>query len=87
MATGIGRLWGIGLKELRGKGKKSKVMEGRKLLSVAARACGYKGRDVAEFLRKDPAAVTGYLKDEKSLHDEVERLFLFLGENSQHLNN
>jgi hypothetical protein len=49
MAMGIGRLWGVGIKELRGKGKKSKVMEGRKLLSVAARECGYKGREVAEF--------------------------------------
>jgi len=81
MATGIGRLWGIGLKELRNKGKKSKVMEGRKLLSLAARECGYKGREVAEFLRKDPAAVTGYLKDEKSLRDKLERLFLLMGEN------
>ena len=87
MATGIGRLWGIGLKELRNKGKKSKVMEGRKLLSLAARECGYKGREVAEFLRKDPAAVTGYLKDEKSLRDKLERLFLLLWENSQNLNN
>ena len=60
---------------------------GRKLLGVAARECGYKGREVADFLRKDPAAVTGYLKDEKSLHDKVERLFLLLGEKSQNLNN
>ena len=87
MATGIGRLWGIGLKELRDKGKKLKVMEGRKLLSLAARECGYKGREVADFLRKDPAAVTGYLKDEKRLHNKLERLFLLLGETRQDLNN
>jgi C4-type Zn-finger protein len=52
-----------------------------------SRECGYKGREVAEFLRKDPAAVTGYLKDEKSLHDKLERIFSLLGENSQDLNN
>lgn len=56
-------------------------MEGRKLLSLAARECGYKGREVADFLRKDPASVTGYLKDEKNLHNSLERLFLVLGEN------
>jgi putative transposase len=80
MATGIGQLWGIGLKELRDKGKKSKVMEGRKLLSLAARAYGYKGREVADFLRRDPAAVTGYLKDENSLRPKLEKLFVHLGE-------
>jgi hypothetical protein len=86
IAVGIGQLWGIGLKELRDKGKKSKVIEGRKLLSLAARACGYKGREVADFLKKDPAAVTGYLKKEKSLRPKLGKLFVLLGE-AQNANN
>jgi putative transposase len=87
MATGIRQLLGIELKELSSKGKSPKVMEGRKLLSLAARECRYKGREIAAFLRKDPAAITGYLKEEKSLHDKLKQLFSILGENRQNLNN
>jgi len=86
MAAGINQLLGIGLKELREKGKNSKVIEGRKLLSLAARACGYKGREVADFLQKDPAAVTGYLKEEKSLRTKLKKLFVLLGE-ARNVNN
>ena len=86
MTAGIDQLLGIGLRELREKGKKSKVIEGRKLLSLAARACGYKGREVADFLQKDPAAVTGYLKEEKSLRTKLKKLFVLLGE-ARNVNN
>jgi putative transposase len=87
IAAGIDQLWGIGLKELRDKGKESGRMEGRKLLSLAARQCGYKGIEIADFLRRDPAAVTDYLKDEKSLQSKLERLFLVLGECRKNVNN
>jgi hypothetical protein len=87
IAAGIGQLWGIGLKELRDKGKESGRMEGRKLLSLAARECGYKGTEIADFLRRDPAAVTDYLKGEKSLRSKLERLFLILGECRKNVNN
>jgi putative transposase len=78
IAAAIGQLWGINLIELREKGKKQKAIEGRKLLSLAARAYGYKGMEVAEFLRRDPAAITGYLKDGVNLCSEVEKLFNLL---------
>jgi hypothetical protein len=87
IATGIGQLWGIGLKELRDKGKRPKEVEGRKLLSLAARQCGYKGTEIADFLRRDPAAATDYLKDKKSLRNRLERLFLILGECRKNVNN
>jgi REP element-mobilizing transposase RayT len=87
IASGIGQLRGIGLEELRDKGKEPGRMEGRKLFSLAARQCGYKGTEIADFLRRDPAAVTDYLKDEKSLRNRLERLFLILGEFRKNVNN
>ena len=60
------------------KGKNSGVMEGRKLLSLAGREYGYKGREIAEFMGKDPAAVTGYLKGSQELRAKMESFILRL---------
>ncbi len=78
IARGIGEVFGIPLNELRGKGKDSGVMEGRRLFSLVGREYGYKGKEMAEFLGKDPAAVTGYLRRGQDLQDKTERLILFL---------
>jgi hypothetical protein len=46
--------------------------------------------DLAEFLpeqEKDLSAVTGYQKEEKTLHDKLEKLFSIPEGNKQHLNN
>ena len=62
-------------------------MEGHKLMRLAAREYGYKGREVAEFLRKDPAAVARYLRDKDSFYDKMDKLFLTLGDTEQNVNN
>jgi REP element-mobilizing transposase RayT len=54
---------GISLDDLRSATKQARVMAGRRLLSVVSKTYGYKGKEIAEFLRKDPAAVTGYLRN------------------------
>jgi putative transposase len=54
---------GITLDDLRSATKQARVMAGRRLLSVVAKTYGYKGKEIAEFLRKDPSAVTGYLRN------------------------
>ena len=87
IAKGIRQIYGITLKELRGKGKDLGVMEGRKLMSLAAREYGYKGREVAEFLRKDPAAVARYIRDKDSFYDKMDKLFLTLEDTEQNVNN
>lgn len=51
------------LANLRSATKQERAMEGRRLLSVVAQAYGYKGKEIAEYLRKDPAAVSGYLRN------------------------
>ena len=78
IARGIEEVGGIRLSELRGKGKDSGVMEGRELFSLAAREYGYKGKEIAEFLGKDPAAVTGYLRRGQDLRTRLESLILSL---------
>jgi len=87
IARGVGEVFGIALGELRGRGKDSGVMEGRRLFSLVGREYGYKGREIAEYLGKDPAAVTGYLRKEQYLEDKTERLILFLEGARKNLNN
>jgi len=87
ITRGIEEVTGICLSELRGKGKDSGVMEGRKLFSLAGKEYGYKGKEIAEFLGKDPAAVTGYLRRSQDLRAKLERLNQRLDAVGENLNN
>jgi len=87
IGRGIGEVLGIRLNELRGKGKDSVVMEGRRLFSLIGREYGYKGKEIAEFLGKDPAAVTGYLRWSQELREKMERLIPLLDRVGNNLNN
>lgn len=62
-------------------------MEGRKLFSLAGREYGYKGKEIAEFLGKDPAAVTGYLRRSEDLRAKMEGLILRLDAVGKNPNN
>lgn len=62
-------------------------MEGRRLFSLAAKEYGYKGKEIAAFLAKDPASVTGYLRRGQDLRDKKERLDLLLDGATKNLNN
>ena len=87
IAGRIQEITGIRLSELREKGKDSRALEGRELFSLAGREYGYKGKEIAEFLRKDPAAVTGYLRRSQDLRAKMERLLLYLNVDGTNLNN
>jgi len=87
IGRGVGKVFGIPFGELRGRGKGSGVMEGRRLFSLVGREYGYKGREIAEYLGKDPAAVTGYMRREQDLGDKMERLILFLEGTRKNFNN
>jgi putative transposase len=86
IGRGIEEVFGIGLGELKGMGKDTGVMEGRRLFSLTAREYGYKGREIAAFLAKDPASVTGYLRRGQDLRDKKERLNLLLDSVRKNLN-
>ncbi len=87
IARGIEEFTNIHISELMGKAKDSKVMEGRKLFSLIGKEYGYKGKEIAEFLRKDPAAVTGYLLRSQDLKGKMEELIQRLEAGRKNLNN
>ena len=62
-------------------------MEGRRLLSLTGREYGYKGKEIAAFLEKDPASVTGYLRRDQDLQSKRERLIFLLDGGRKNLNN
>jgi len=35
---------------------------GRRLVTLTAQVCGYKGTEIAEYLQKDPSSATKYAK-------------------------
>lgn len=74
LADGIQKVYGVKLKEMQENGKGVKISLGRKLFSLVASEHGYKGKEMAEYIRKDPAMITRYLKDRKDSQAEVERL-------------
>jgi REP element-mobilizing transposase RayT len=86
IGRGIEEIVGIGLGELKGKGKDTRVMEGRKLFSLVAREYGYKGKEIAAHLSKDPASVTGYLRSGQDLRNKKEKLDLLLDGVRRNLN-
>jgi len=87
IARGIEEIYGIRLGDLKGRGKDTGVMEGRRLLSLTGREYGYKGKEIAVFLEKDPASVTGYLRRGQDLQDKKERLISWLDGGRKNLNN
>ena len=54
---------GITLKQLTGKSKNREILRVRKLASFAAREFGYKCKEIAFYLKKDPSVITRYLKE------------------------
>ncbi len=74
----IGKMRGITLKQLRGKSRNREILRVRKLASLAAKEYGYKGKETAVYLQKDPSVITRYLKDEEKLKSEVAHVISFL---------
>jgi hypothetical protein len=63
--------YSISLDQLRSSSKAGAVMKARRVFSQTAKRFGYRGREIAEYLRKDPASVTGYLQGEE-YHREID---------------
>ncbi len=80
IAAAIERAYPITLHELRSWSRRGPVLFGRRVFSLVAKEYGYKGREIAEYLQKDPAAVTGYLRRGGELGVAVERVFRWLTE-------
>jgi hypothetical protein len=69
----------IALAELRSWSRRADLLRGRQVISLIAKEYGYTGREIAAFLNKDPAAVTGYLRQRNGLGIEVNKMLQEIG--------
>jgi len=74
IAKGIEKIWGITLKQIRERSKSDNITLGRRLLSLVAKEYGYKGKEIGQYIRKDPAIVTRDLKEKERLEREREKV-------------
>jgi putative transposase len=74
MAAAIGETFGITLRQMRQKGKDRGITHGRKLLSLVAHEYGYRGREIAGYMGKDPALITRHIKEKEELKRDTERV-------------
>jgi len=80
IAETIGRNKGITINQLREKSRDRGILEVRKLASVTAREFGYKGKEIAHFLQKDPSVVNRYLKDGEKFKADIEHILKLLND-------
>lgn len=74
IAKGVEKAYGISLKQIREKGKDRDISTGRKLFSFIAHEYGYKGKEIAEYAKKDPASVTRYLKEKRDFYEGIKKV-------------
>jgi REP element-mobilizing transposase RayT len=71
LARALERQYDVSLEEMRSWGRTFNILTARRLFSILAKEYGYKGREIAVYLRKDPAAVTGYLRSGEEVRKGV----------------
>ena len=74
IAKKVEQIFGITLRQLREKSKDRGITTGRKLMSFAAKEYGYKGKEIAEYLCKDPVVVSRYIRERNNFSGEVEKI-------------
>jgi REP element-mobilizing transposase RayT len=74
IAKGIEKVYGITLKQIREKSKSENITLGRRLLNLVAKEYGYKGKEIGQYIRKDPAVITRDLKEKGKLEKEMEKV-------------
>ena len=52
-----------------------------------AKEYGYKGQEIAEFLWRDPACVTGYVREKTGLETDIGKVHGILGDRRRKFNN
>jgi hypothetical protein len=53
------KFYGVATGQLRDKGREEELGRGRRVMSLVAKEYGYRGRDVAEYLSRDPRSSRG----------------------------
>jgi len=77
--------YSISLDQLRSASKAGDIMKARRVFSQTVKRFGYRGKETAEYLRKDPASVTGYLQGEQ-YHHEIDEVLSQLNAGRKNVN-
>jgi putative transposase len=72
IARALEKQYDVSLEDMRSWVRTIKVLTARRLFSILSKEYGYFGREIAAYLRKDPAAVTGYLRSCEEVRKEAE---------------
>jgi chromosomal replication initiation ATPase DnaA len=75
IAEGIENVYGITCGQLRDKSKDRNKVQGRMLMSIVAKEYGYMGREIAKYLRKDPAVISRYVRSRDNFKQELKKVF------------
>jgi REP element-mobilizing transposase RayT len=86
IAAAIGEAFGVTLKQMRQKGKDRGITHCRKLLSIAANEYGYRGREIANYMGKDPALITRHIKEKEKLKKDAERVIAVMRDRQANVN-
>lgn len=78
IAQGIERVHGINLATMREKGKGAEVMAARRLFSQMAKEYGYRGKEIAGYLKRDPAVITRYLMEAEDFKEQMSEVIKIL---------
>jgi len=78
----VGKTYGFSLKEIRSSGKDRVLKKAKTVLSLVAVHYGYKNKEVAAFIQKDPVVVTRHLKERTELQEDIDRVIRLLKEKS-----
>jgi len=71
IAKGVEKVWGVSLNQIRERSRSENITLGRKLLSLVAKEYGHKGKEISQYIRKDPAVITRDLKEKRQLKKEI----------------
>ncbi len=82
----IGEIFGITLGQMRLKGKDRDITHARKLLSVVAHEYGYRGKEIAGYMRKDPALISRHIKEREEMEKDTERVIAALKDRKANVN-
>jgi putative transposase len=74
----VERRYRVTLDQLRSPSKEQTIMRARRVFTLTAKAYGYLGKEIANYLEKDPASVSGYLRGE-DVGGEIKKVVRQLG--------
>ena len=78
MVRALERQCRVSLEDMQSWGRIKEIFSARRLFSILAKEHGYTGREIAAYLHKDPAAVTGYLRRSEDVRREVDTVITAL---------